>query len=125
MVGSRDYFDTAANGQVNVTLAERQPGSSIKPIMYATAFQNKVLNPGTILVDAQTCFKIPGQKDYCPKNYDGSFRGAVTVRQALGNSLNIPAVKALNAVGIEAFIDQATKMGNYHSGKIHHNMACR
>ncbi|MCA9373441.1 PBP1A family penicillin-binding protein, partial [Candidatus Woesebacteria bacterium] len=111
MVGSRDYFDTAANGQVNVTLAERQPGSSIKPIMYATAFQNKVLNPGTILVDAQTCFKIPGQKDYCPKNYDGSFRGAVTVRQALGNSLNIPAVKALNAVGIEAFIDQATKMG--------------
>ena len=111
MIGSDDYFDPNADGKVNVTLAERQPGSSIKPIMYATAFQNKILNPGTLLVDVKTCFDNPGQKQYCPKNYDGGFRGAVTVRQALGNSLNIPAVKALNAVGMEAFIAQATKMG--------------
>jgi len=111
MIGSKDYFDPNADGKVNVTLAERQPGSSIKPIMYATAFQNRVLNPGTLLVDVKTCFTVPGQKDYCPKNYDGSFRGPVTVRQALGNSLNIPAVKALNAIGIETFISQATKMG--------------
>lgn len=111
MVGSKDFFDAPAEGQVNVTLAERQPGSSIKPIMYATAFQAGILNPGTILVDNPICFDIPGQKQYCPKNYDGKFRGAVTVRQALGNSLNIPAVKSLKAIGLENFIDQAREMG--------------
>ena len=111
MIGSSNYFDFEHDGQVNVTLAERQPGSSIKPIMYATTFQEKILNPGTILVDAQTCFEVPGQKAYCPKNYDNTFRGPVTVRQALGNSLNIPAVKALNALGVENFINQARKMG--------------
>ncbi len=111
MIGSRDYFDTGRDGQVNVTLASRQPGSSIKPIMYATAFQEKLLNPGTMLVDAPTCFPIPNQKPYCPKNYDGSFRGAVSVRSSLGNSLNIPAVKGLKLIGLETFIDQATKMG--------------
>lgn len=111
MIGSADYFNTEQDGQVNVTLAQRQPGSSIKPIMYATAFQNKILNPGTLLLDSPTCFKVPGQKPYCPKNYDGSFRGAVTIRQSLGNSLNIPAVKGLKAIGLTTFIDQATAMG--------------
>jgi penicillin-binding protein 1C len=111
MIGSKDYFDTEGDGQVNVTLAERQPGSSIKPIMYATAFQNKTLNPGTYLLDIPTCFDVPGQKPYCPKNYDGSFHGPVTIRQSLGNSLNIPAVKALRTIGVENFIKQATKMG--------------
>lgn len=111
MVGSKDYFNTAEDGQVNVTLAQRQPGSSIKPIMYATGFQQKVINPGTILLDVPTCFKVPGQKDYCPKNYDGSFKGPVTIRTSLGNSLNIPAVKSLKAIGLPTFIDQATRMG--------------
>lgn len=111
MVGSKDYFDKDAEGEVNIALAQRQPGSSIKPLMYATAFQNKVLNPGTVLLDVPTCFEIPGQKPYCPKNYDGTFRGAVTVRQALGNSLNIPAVKGLRLVGLVPFIEQARTMG--------------
>lgn len=111
MIGSKDYFDTAADGQVNVTLSFRQPGSSIKPLMYATAFQNKTLNPGTILLDIPTCFKIPNQKDYCPRNYSGDFKGPVAVRQSLGNSLNIPAVKALSTIGVERFMEQATKMG--------------
>lgn len=111
MIGSKDYFDATAEGQVNVTLAERQPGSSIKPLMYATALQEKVLNPGTILIDTPTCFKSPGQPDYCPKNYDGSFKGPVTIRQSLGNSLNITAVKSLRILGLEKFIDQATKLG--------------
>lgn len=111
MIGSRDYFDTANDGQVNVTLAQRQPGSSIKPIMYATAFQNKILNPGSILLDVPTCFEVPGQKPYCPKNYDGSFKGPVTIRKSLGNSLNIPAVKALSAIGLVPFIEQARAMG--------------
>lgn len=111
MVGSKDYFNEAEDGQVNVTIAHRQPGSSIKPIMYATGFQEKVFNPGTVFLDIPTCFTSPGQPAYCPKNYDGTFKGAVTVRQALGNSLNIPAVKALRTIGLEKFIDQATKMG--------------
>ena len=79
--------------------------------MYAAAMQAKTLNPGTILLDIPTCFEVPGQQPYCPKNYDGSFRGPVTVRQALGNSLNIPAVKGLRLLGLKNFIDSATKMG--------------
>lgn len=111
MIGSKDYFDNEADGQVNVTLSLRQPGSSIKPIMYATTFAQKTLNPGSMLLDIPTCFKVAGQRDYCPKNYTGGFMGPVTIRQSLGNSLNIPAVKALATVGIEAFINQAKLMG--------------
>ncbi len=111
MIGSRDYFDAEHDGQVNVTLAERQPGSSIKPLMYATAFQEKLLNPGSVLLDIPTCFSVAGQKPYCPKNYDGSFRGPVSIRFSLGNSLNIPAVKGLRIIGLETFINQARKLG--------------
>ncbi len=111
MIGSKDYFDATADGQVNVTISNRQPGSSIKPIMYATTFQQKTLSPGTILLDKPTCFGITGQKNYCPKNYDGSFNGPLTVRQSLANSLNIPAVKALSTIGVATFINQANKMG--------------
>lgn len=111
MIGSKDYFDNKADGQVNVTIALRQPGSSIKPIMYATAFAEKTLNPGSMLLDIPTCFRVTGQADYCPKNYTGNFSGPVTVRQSLGNSLNIPAVKALATIGLEKFINQATAMG--------------
>lgn len=111
MVGSKDYFNTQADGQVNVTLALRQPGSSIKPIMYATAMAEKTINPGTVLLDIPTCFRNPGQRDYCPKNYTGGFSGPVTIRQSLGNSLNIPAVKSLATIGVTTFMQQATAMG--------------
>ncbi len=111
MVGSTDYFDSSNDGQVNVALAQRQPGSSIKPLMYATAFQQHMLNPGTTLLDIPTCFEVTGQKTYCPRNYDGSFHGPVSIRFALGNSLNIPAVKALRIIGVETFIKQAQLMG--------------
>jgi 1A family penicillin-binding protein len=111
MVGSRNYFDSEHDGQVNVTIARRQPGSSIKPLVYATAFQEKTLNPGTLLLDIPTCIKLPNQPDYCPKNYTGDFKGPVTVRQALGNSLNIPAVKTVETISVQTFMNQATKMG--------------
>jgi 1A family penicillin-binding protein len=111
MVGSRDYFDSKHDGQVNVTLAMRQPGSSIKPLMYATTFQEKTLNPGTIMLDQPTCFAVVNQEPYCPRNYTGGFAGMVTIRKALGNSLNIPAVKALSTIGVKTFMDQATAMG--------------
>jgi penicillin-binding protein 1C len=111
MVGSKDYFNSEDDGQVNVSLAERQPGSSIKPIMYAIAFQEKFLNPGSYLLDIPTCFENPGQKPYCPKNYDGSFHGPVSIRFSLGNSLNIPAVKSLRLLSVEKFIEYGRKMG--------------
>lgn len=111
MVGSLDFFDATAEGQVNVTLAERQPGSSIKPLVYAVAMQEKLLNPNSMILDVPTCFGIPGQKNYCPNNYDYTYKGPVTIRQALANSLNIPAVKVVKMVGVEKFMDYARKMG--------------
>ncbi len=111
MIGSRNYYDETHDGQVNVTTAERQPGSSIKPLVYATAFEQKALNPSSVLLDVPTCFENIGQPQYCPKNYNGNFTGPVTVRQALGSSLNIPAVKTLRIVGLESFIYQAQNLG--------------
>ena len=111
MIGSRDYFDQEHDGKFNVTTAQRQPGSSIKPLVYATAFERKLLNPSSVLLDMRICFTSKYQAPYCPRNYSGGFSGAVTVRESLGSSLNIPAVKAMQMVGLENFINQANKMG--------------
>ena len=111
MVGSVDYNDASIDGQVNVATAERQPGSSFKPITYATAFK-KGWSPGTVILDALTQFPTgPGQKPYVPNNYDGRDHGWVTVRESLGNSYNIPAVKGLQFAGIQETIDTAHDMG--------------
>ena len=111
MVGSKDYFAEDEDGKVNIILAKRQPGSSIKPVNYALAIKDKKLTASTPLADVPTCFSVPGTTAYCPKNYDGSFHGAAQARFALGNSYNIPAVRVLALNGIEHFIDFATKMG--------------
>ncbi len=111
MIGSRNYFDTEIDGKVNVTTRDRQPGSSIKPINYALGLETHVITPSTMLLDTPICFTVVGQADYCPKNYDNSFRGPVQIRFALGNSLNIPAVKVLAQNGIENFIIFARKLG--------------
>ena len=108
MVGSADYANKEIKGEVNVAVASRQPGSSIKPITYVTAFQ-KGWTPGTIIEDVATTF--PGNPPYQPRNYDGTFRGKVTARQALAMSLNIPAVKTLQFVGVPAMIEQGRRMG--------------
>ncbi len=111
MIGSRDYFDNDGDGNVNVTLRPRQPGSSIKPIMYAGGFSTGKLTPSTMLIDTPTCFKVPNQPDYCPQNYDGQSHGPVQIRFALGNSYNIPAVKSLAYIGLEDMIATASAMG--------------
>jgi len=111
MVGSRDYFNRAIDGNVNLTLRPRQPGSSIKPINYALALEKKLITPATVLNDVPTCFKVAGQKLYCPVNYDGQFHGPTQVRFALGNSYNLPAVKVLALNGLENFIQKARLMG--------------
>ncbi len=105
MVGSADFYNEAISGQVNMAISPtRQPGSSIKPITYVAAFE-KGWTPATLIWDVPSEFPPSGDPNdprppYKPVNYDGKFHGAVTVRSALANSYNIPAVKALQFVGI-------------------------
>lgn len=109
MVGSKDFFDKDIDGQVNVTLSQRQPGSSFKPIVYAAAFARGYL-PETQLWDVNTTFKTDTQ-NYEPKNYDLRERGPISLRQALQGSLNIPAVKLLYLVGLGPIIDFSEELG--------------
>jgi len=106
MVGSADYFNDDIDGQVNVADSLRQPGSSFKPIVYATAFKDKY-NPAFTLWDVTTDFG----GGYTPKNYDGNTHGPVSMRTALSNSLNIPAVKTLYLAGIDKSLETAHEMG--------------
>ncbi len=122
MVGSRDFFATESattvkgktvpfEGQFNVAVqGERQPGSSIKPVMYATAL-SKGYTAATLLMDTPVVFPNQGGKDYIPVNYDGKFRGPIQMRFALGSSLNIPAVKMLALIGIKNMLTTAYSMG--------------
>jgi penicillin-binding protein 1C len=104
MVGSADFNNEAIDGQVNMALAPRQPGSAIKPLTYTAAFE-KGWTPGTLIWDVPSEFPPSGDPDdprppYKPVNYDERFHGPVTVRSALANSYNVPAVKTLQFVGI-------------------------
>ncbi len=110
MVGSKDYFSSDIDGNVNLTTRLRQPGSSIKPINYAVGLL-RGWTASTMYLDIPTCFSVTNQKQYCPKNYDNSFHGPVQMRFALGNSYNIPAVKQLALNGIDSFIATASAMG--------------
>jgi len=110
MVGSRDYFNDSIDGQVNVTTRPRQPGSSMKPIVYAALFE-KGYTPDTILYDVVTNFSTDPSQPYTPHNYSGGELGPVKIRQALAGSLNIPAVKAIYLAGINSVIDLAENLG--------------
>jgi len=108
MAGSVDYYEEP-NGAYNVTTALRQPGSSIKPIMYSLALLNEY-TPATIISDTPISFNLPGSS-YRPVNYDSSYHGLVPLRYALANSYNIPAVRVLNNIGVQNFVDHAKNMG--------------
>lgn len=110
MVGSVNYFDTEKGGNVNVTTRLRQPGSSIKIINYALGLTNG-LTLSSIVDDSPITFNVSGQKPYSPKNYDGTYKGKITVRQALAQSRNIPAVKILASNGVDKMIELGEKMG--------------
>lgn len=123
MVGSRDYFDTANEGNFNVTLAHRQPGSAFKPFVYATAFKMGY-TPDTVLFDLQTEFQttctpeglpIASEIDpadcYMPQNYDEIYRGPISLRNALAQSINVPSIKLLYLVGIDNAIQTARELG--------------
>ncbi|MFT5037179.1 MAG: membrane peptidoglycan carboxypeptidase [Candidatus Azotimanducaceae bacterium] len=118
MVGSRDYFDKEIDGNFNITLASRQPGSSIKPIVYASAF-SEGYTPETVVYDVQTQFATacePWELSsvnpcYSPNNYNNKFKGPISLRNALPQSLNIPAVKVLYLTGLKDAIKLAGDMG--------------
>ena len=109
MVGSNDYFDEKY-GAFNITTAKRQPGSTLKPMLYALALENNY-TAATLIDDSPIVFNNPGSEPYRPINYDGKFHGRVTVRSALANSFNVPAIKVLNTLGVSNFINFAKTMG--------------
>ena len=110
MVGSKDYFDKSIDGNVNVAIRPRQPGSSFKPYVYLTAF-TKGYTPETLLFDVPTNFSTDDGKEYKPQNYDGQFHGPLQMKSALAMSLNIPAVKTLYLAGVNNATDLAKSLG--------------
>lgn len=119
MVGSKGYFDETIDGKVNVTIANRQPGSSFKPFVYAAAFE-KGYTPDTVVFDLQTQFSTSCSAAdytnntppcYSPSNYDGTFKGPIKLRNALAISENVPAIKVLYLVGIQNAIRTAQSLG--------------
>ncbi len=110
MVGSVDYDNEAIDGSVNVTTAFRQPGSTVKPFTYAAAME-RGMTAGEVLWDTRTQIEIPGQPLYTPRNYDGVFHGPMTMRTALANSYNIPAVQTLRLVGVDYLLGLLRRFG--------------
>jgi len=112
MTGSRDYFSDKTDGKFNVvTQGLRQPGSAIKPVTYLTAIR-KGWTAASLMMDVETHFPGgAGQKDYVPQNYNGQFSGPMLLRNALGNSINVTAVKMLASVGVKNMLTQAYSMG--------------
>lgn len=118
MVGSRNYFDEEIDGKYNIATALRQPGSTFKPIAYATAFE-KGYTPDTVVFDVPTQFSTTcepndlesGPPCYSPVNYDDTFRGPMTLRNALAQSINIPAIKTLYLAGLTDVIQNAKDLG--------------
>ncbi len=111
MLGSPDYFSARIDGAVNGTTALRQPGSAIKPITYAAAFQSGKLTAATMMLDVRTSFVTREGESYVPLNYDLRFRGPVRLREALASSYNLIAVQVLDAVGVEAMTGLARRLG--------------
>ncbi len=121
MVGSRDYFDKTINGNFNVATAHRQPGSTFKPFVYSVLF-SKGYTPDTLLFDVPTQFNPscppyktindPEQDNcYAPVDFDDKYRGPMKIRDALAQSINIPAVQALYLAGVQNSLDLAKTMG--------------
>ena len=114
MLGSPDYFDPAIDGAVNVALMPRQPGSAIKPLTYAAAFDPARPHPytlATLIADVRTAFLTKEGQPYVPVNYDFTYHGPVLARRALACSYNLPAVKVLQDVGVDQMAELARRLG--------------
>jgi penicillin-binding protein 1C len=113
-VGSPDYFSIAHQGRNDGVQALRQPGSTLKPFLYEIALETRAIHPNTILADVPARYAIPGAKLYSPTDYSNTFQGPVRVRVALADSLNVPAVRVLEKVGVAAFLDRLHLLGFSH-----------
>jgi penicillin-binding protein 1C len=113
-LGSLDYFDDAYLGQNDGVQALRQPGSTLKPFLYEYALERGAITPQTILADVPSSYAIPNGEIYSPEDYDRRFSGPVSVRAALANSLNVPAVHVLSKTGVAPFLDRLRALGFTH-----------
>ncbi len=113
-VGSPDYFNEVKLGGNDGVQALRQPGSTLKPFIYELALEKGLIRPNTILADVPAHYAIPGAKLYSPTDYTERFLGPVRVRIALANSLNVPAVRVLEKVGVETFLERLHQLGFEH-----------
>ena len=113
MVGSRDFFDESIDGQVNLSTATHSPGSAIKPLTYLAAFEldPRTWHPATVLWDVPTTYIEADGTEFRPVNFDGVFRGPVTIRSALANSMNVPAFKVADRLGSAAVLDTLHRLG--------------
>ncbi len=115
LVGSPDYFDDQHGGAINMAISTRQPGSALKPLVYSAALDpgrgNGTWNAATMLLDVKTSFLTQEGKSYIPENYDLQEHGPVLLREALASSLNIPAVIALDHIGLEELFAELAGMG--------------
>ncbi len=109
-VGSRDYFNESIQGQVDIVTAKRQPGSALKPFLYMQAFMEG-MTPATVIADAPVRFTTAEGRSYYPRNYGYRYYGPVSLREALGSSLNIPAVKVLDKMGLTSFVGFLSRFG--------------
>ena len=112
--GSTDYFDDADHGRNDGVQALRQPGSTLKPFLYELALERRAVRPTTILADVPVAYALPGAHVYRPTDYSDRFEGPVRVRVALANSLNVPAVRVLESVGVPAFLARLHDLGFSH-----------
>ena len=110
-VGSPDVFDTANGGANDGVRAERQAGSALKPFLYELAMEDLGFDPATRLPDVELHVPVEGGADYAPRDYDGRFRGPVRLREALGGSLNVPAVWTVGQVGVAALLERLRDLG--------------
>lgn len=110
MVGSVDYYNEEIDGEVNMALAPRQPGSSFKPYTYLAAFEQGY-TAATMVMDIPTTFANPPNEPYAPVNIDGNYHGAIRLRRALACSYNIPAVKLVDMIGVRSAVSMARRLG--------------
>jgi penicillin-binding protein 1C len=116
-VGSPDYFAFDRLGSNDGVQALRQPGSTLKPFLYQLALEKRLIRPNTILADVPTHYAIPGGKLYSPTDYNETYSGPVLIRIALANSLNIPAIRILERVGVANFLNRLLELGFEHLNK--------
>lgn len=108
-LGNGDFFDSENSGQIDGVLVKNQPGSSMKPFLYALAIEKDLLQPSTVLADVPTEFG--NEKLYIPENFNNRFNGPVRMRIALASSLNIPAVSTLNKLGVKTYLEKLYELG--------------